>query len=243
MKTHPASTRNGLTLLEMMVVLVILLALSTLIIPVISWIGQRSQLVATRETCNRLREVLVNQYMPDMGELPRPRAALTTGMSATRQRGPQLVYLFVNPDTHEDGDTTNDFLTPTNMLSGRRWQGPYPLHSGSEYFVTDTDTSLTTGTNFTNRYGVGDATTCIGDPTIIDAWGNPIVIQEPDFNSNNITDEIDRQHTRLVSAGRNGIIDTPPDVLMPTVAQRVDDVVVFLFRHDEFGDAHLNMQP
>ncbi len=33
----------------------------------------------------------------------------------------------------------------------------------------------------------------------------------------------------------------PPDVLMPSRAQRVDDLVVFLFRHDEHGDDLLKL--
>ena len=234
------ASRRGLTLLEMLVVLVILLSLGTMIVPTLSWIGSRSQRFATQENLARLREMLVNQYLIDMGELPRPRLALTSGSGSTRVDHPQLVYLFVNPDTHEDGDATNDFFTPGNVLSGRRWQGPYVLHSGSEYFVTDTDTDLATGSNYTNRYGVGDATTRIGDPTVIDAWGNPIVIQEP---STAADDDIDRQHTRVVSPGPDGVLDTPPDELLPTRDQRGDDVMLFLFRHDEHNDEYLDMSP
>lgn len=236
-----ACPHRGLTLMELLVVLVILLSLSTLLIPTLSWIGERSQQIATLESLSRLRELLLNRYMLEMGELPRPRLALT-GPSGTRANHPQLVYLFVNPDTHEDGNPDNDFINSgTSVLSGRRWEGPYVTHPGLEYYVTDTDSSLTTGTNFTNRYGVGDITTRVGDPTVTDAWGHPLVIQEPDADGNGTTDAIERQHTRIVSAGRNGIIDTPPDVLMPSRNQRVDDLVVYLFRHDEHGDDLLKL--
>jgi type II secretory pathway pseudopilin PulG len=235
--------RAGLTLLELLVVLVILLALGTLLVPQLSWVGNQSQQIATRESMIRLREMLMNQYIPHMGELPRPRAELTNGGSATRQNHPQLVYLFVNPDYHENGIDGDDWTGPETFLSGRAWQGPYPLHTGMEYFVTDTDTDLATGTNFTDRYGLGNETTRVGDPTVIDAWGNPIVIQEPNANlvSGDPPTEIERRHTRLVSAGRDGILTTPPDALMPTVAERGDDIVLFLFRHDEFGDEFLTM--
>lgn len=233
--------RRGLTLLELLIVLVILVALGTILVPTLSWISDNSQRFSTYENLIRLRELLMNKYYQDMGELPRPRAALTTGGSASRVNHPQLVYLFVNPDTHEDGDPSNDFLTPTNALSGRRWQGPYIMHSGSEYYVTDTDSDSSTGTNFTSRYGVGNATTRVGDPTLIDAWGGPIVIQVPDLDENGVTSTIEKQHARVVSAGRNGILETPPDVLMPTLAQRGDDIVIFLSRHDEYGDQHLEM--
>ncbi len=232
------SPRAGLTLLELLVVLVILLALGTLLIPTLGWMGNQSQQVATRESMLRLRELLVNQYIPDMGELPRPRLELTTGGTSGRMNHPQLVYLFVNPDFHENGNPADDFSGPTTMLSGRRWQGPYPLHTGMKYFVTHTTENPT---GFTNRYGMGDPVTRVGDPTIIDAWGNPIVIQEPDLDGDGVISDIERRHTRLVSAGRNGRLETPPDVLMPTQEERGDDVVLFLFRHDEFGDEFLTL--
>lgn len=248
MKTQRKSPRDGLTLLELIVVLVILLALSTLLVPALSWVGQRSQAVATRDNLVRLREILINKYVVDMGDLPRPRTELTTGGSPTRLNHPQLVYLFVNPRTHENSSVVyDDLLADSNALGAQRWQGPYITHSGSEYFVTDTDSSLATGSNYTSRYGVGDYNTDPnlrnGDPTVIDAWGQPIVIQQPEVDvPNNITYQIARQHARLVSPGPNGRIDTPPDVLMPTLAERNDDLVLFLFRHDEHADAHLNLE-
>lgn len=240
---------RGLTLLELLVVLVILLAVGTMMIPMLSWMGERSQHIATRENLLRMRELLINKYYPDMGELPRPRLERTTTAGPNgepiRVNHPQLLYLFVNPDTHEDNQgLANDFLTSTgNMLSGRRWQGPYVTHSGSEYYVSDTDASLTTGTNYTSRYGTGDSTTRIGDPTVTDAWGNPLVIQEPDVDGNGTISQIERQHSRLVSAGKNGRVETPPDVLMPTSVERFDDLVIYLFRHDENEDDHLTLDP
>lgn len=243
--------RDGLTLLELLIVLVIMTALGTMLIPSLSWMGGRSQRLATQENLRRIRELLVNEYMIDMGELPRPRIDLTVGGTPIRLDHPQLVYLFVNPDTHEDGIPGNDFLVQGTILTGRRWQGPYAQHAGMEYFVTDNDTSLVTGTNFTIRYGVGDPISRIGDPTITDAWGHPIVIQEPivtgDVNGDGVVNDEDvrfaRLHARLVSAGRNGRVDTDPDVLMPNRGERGDDEVLFLFRHDEFSDAMLDLEP
>ena len=258
-RVQSPSLRSGLTLLELLIVLVILTALGTLLIPSLSWMGERSQRLATQENLRRIREMVVNEYEVDMGELPRPRPAVFAGGSATRVNHPQLVYLFVNPDTHEDGDAANDFLVEGTVLSGRRWNGPYVQHSGMEYFVTDADTSLATGTNYTNRYGVGDAATRVGDPTITDAWGHPIVFQQPDadtdddgaadtdMNGDGNTDDADldyaQLHTRLVSPGRNGRLETAPDALMPTLSERGDDEVVFLYRHDEFNDAMIDLEP
>lgn len=248
------SIRRGLTLLELLVVLVILLALSTLVIPTIGWLGERSQEVATLENLHRLRELLTNQYMVDMGgELPRPPAG-----DAVREPHPQMLFLFVNPDTY-GGDSWDDWGTsltqpnarPTTALSGRNWNGPYMQHSGSQYFVTDTSTDGS-GSGFTNRYGEGVVTDRNGDPTVVDAWSNPIVIQQPyieeieeELDGLNLSDsqkaEFARRHARLVSAGRDGIINTPPGVAMPTKEQRNDDLVLFLFRHDDYGDELLEL--
>ncbi len=250
---------GGLTLLELLIVLVILTALGTILVPSLTWMGDRSQRLATQENLRRLREIVVNEYQVDMGDLPRPRADLFGGGAANRANHPQLVYLFVNPDTHEDGNAANDFRVEGTVLSGRRWQGPYLQHSGLEYFVTDSDASLATGTNFTSRYGLGSESTRIGDPTVTDAWGHPIVFQEPDAdadddgaadvdtNGDGATDNADlryaRMHIRLVSAGRNGRLETDPDLLMPTLSERGDDEVIFLYRHDEFNDAMLDLEP
>ncbi|MEO1525750.1 MAG: prepilin-type N-terminal cleavage/methylation domain-containing protein [Planctomycetota bacterium] len=252
-------SRRGLTLLELLLVLVILTALGTMLIPSLSWMGERSQRLATQENLRRLREVIVNQYEVDMGSLPRPRSDLFSGGAPTRMNHPQLVYLFVNPDTHEDGDPSNDFNIEGTVLVGRRWQGPYLQHAGLEYYANDVDGSLATGTNFTVRYGVGNETTRVGDPAVTDAWGHPIVIQEPDadtdddgiadvdLNGDSATNEADlefaRLHTRLVSAGRDGRLQTDPDLPMPNLAERADDEIVFLYRHDEFSDAMLDLEP
>ncbi|MEM0926258.1 MAG: type II secretion system protein, partial [Planctomycetota bacterium] len=167
-------------MLELLVVLVIMTALGTMLIPSLSWMGERSQRLATQENLRRLREVLVNEYQVDMGDLPRPRLDQSSA-AVTRINHPQLAFLFVHPDTFDNGIPQDDFRQPagTTLLSGRIWNGPYVQHSGMEYYATDADNDPSTGTNFTTRYGIGDESTRIGDPAITDAWGHPIVIQEP----------------------------------------------------------------
>jgi len=245
--------RRGLTLLELLVVLAILISLATIVVPVVSNFGRQSQQVATRENLLRLQELLVNQYMADMksasgsGELPRPNLAKFP--SSTRKNHPQLRYLFVNPDTEDVSQAAG-----TTLLSPRQWKGPYVRHAGARYVLDAVG-------HFTEAYGVGDVwntatppvLTTSGDPTVLDAWGRPIVIQEPNTTSTPYApDAVDKTYARLVSAGPNGIIDTPETVRMPTNKvnadgsypedSRGDDIVIFLFRHDEYGNESLKLE-
>lgn len=40
---------------------------------------------------------------------------------------------------------------------------------------------------------------------------------------------------RLVSAGPDGVINTPENVAMPTTTERGDDIILFLFHDDPYG--------
>lgn len=238
--------RRGLTLLELLVVLTILIALATIVVPVISTFGRKSQDVATRENLLRLQDLLVNQYWPDMGELPRPKNL--TGPPVRLDR-PQLRYLFVNPDTEDTSKTTG-----ATLLSTRRWNGPYVRHTGARYQIDNSsDTVVKWPRGFIADYGLGDDTGIQGDPAILDAWGRPIVIQVPSTGASD-----DWKYARLVSAGPDGVIETQVNVRMPddsplptyaaggsleTYTGRGDDILIFLFRHDEFGPDFLKLEP
>lgn len=240
---------RGLTLLELLIVMTILVALGTLVIPTMGYLGRRSQSLAARENLYRLQELIVNRYWAEMGELPRPavddQGAVIDppGGGDVRVDHPQLRYLFVNPDRAADANDPFPFERSPRLLSGRTWQGPYLSHSGARYQITD-DESEGTGNGFTRRYGE------TGDPTVLDAWGRPIVLQLPqgipgDFPDGMTETEqrrIRRLHTRLVSAGPSGRLHTPPDVLMPSENERGDDVVLFLFRYDEQGPDFLTLE-
>ncbi len=239
-----STIHRGLTLLELLIVMTILVALGTIIVPTMGYLGRRSQSLAARENLYRLQDLIVNRYWSDMGELPRPAVDVDGNViEPDRLDHPQLRYLFVNPDRAADTNDPFIYQKSVNMLSGRTWQGPYLSHTGARYTVTDTGTDGS-GTGFTDRYGLDD------DPAVLDAWGRPIVLQLPDQNADDLPnelgefteDQIRRLHARLVSAGPNGRIETPTNVLMPEADQRGDDIVVFLFRHDEYGPDFLNLE-
>lgn len=178
--------------------------------------GETAQCRATKVSLQRLREVIMgtpeqpgywqDMYLMDVSRpFPQPSLALT--FIPPRQDHPQLRYLVVNPFT-ETGTKQYDPNTR------RGWRGPYIAFPGGSYLVN-------TATAFINVYGE------TGDPALLDGWGHPIVIQEPTVG----TPEEQLRYTRLVSAGPNGILDTPATELMPAdlgKAECADDLVVFL---------------
>lgn len=97
----------------------------------------------------------------------------------------------------------------------------------------------------TSDYGL------VGEYALADPWGNPYLLQVPEkaaFPSGGWpTQEVDRkfalrrwQYARLVSAGPDGVLDTPRDLCAgrekESLAKRGDDLVLFLFRTDVFED-------
>ena len=248
--------RRGLTLLELLIVLVILVALAGLVVPTFSWVGRQSQFVATQESLQRLQELLVNRYIPDMGGNgyidttdsggTNPYAGSYLGNMVanlpsagavgypTRGYHPQLRYLFVNPDSSGSSETML-WTNGATLLTPRHWQGPYVQNTSAVYKVGSGTTTppgpiqpgIVSGT-FSTVYGQDL------DPTVTDAWGNPIVIQVP-TGTDPTTGEPGVNFARLVSAGPNGVIDTPETTTMPTPAQRVDDAILFLFHADPYA--------
>lgn len=173
--------RSGLTLLELVVVLMITVALAGVMVPLVTDSATEAREKAAEASLTALRDVVAN-YWIDSGalkRLPRPNLMVTP----TRQDAPQLVFLFANPDHYPDATFTFD---PTYRVG---WRGPYLREATGIYTV---------GGTFTTRYGES------GDAAVVDPWGNPIVIQNPGPIA------VGLQDVRLVSAGPNGVIDISP---------------------------------
>lgn len=118
----------------------------------------------------------------------------------------QLKSLYVNPNPGQLYDP----------VTRRGWRGPYLLspQNAPSYAVVPSH-------GFTSLYGQD------GDPAPLDGWGRPIVLQQPILIGGVISPS-DLQDARLVSAGPNGVIDTPHGVAVPTAAQISDDLVIRL---------------
>lgn len=179
----PRGRWRGLTLAELLVVLAILAVVGGLVIPAAGrYVGQSREDV-TRQSLFRLRDTIVQTYWQDSDRLlPGP---LDLAGPPAREDHPQLRYLFVNPAT-EDASVTYD------PAYRRGWRGPYLIGlPGAHYTVVP-------AAGFSQLYGL------TGDPAVPDAWGRPIVIQNP----GRLLDG--RRDVRLVSAGPDGILTIPP---------------------------------
>lgn len=211
------SCRRGLTLFELLVVLGILLVLGTLVVPAVNGHLGRSREDITWQSMRRVRDVIMGTYFDDMGQqVPRPG---TPGIAAGRVNHPQLGYLFVNPAYYEDENAlTEPYDASYDPVARLGWRGPYLLHEGEGFSYR---VELARG--FSELYGLD------GDPAVLDGWGNPIVLQEPDANNDGAIDLDEQRHVRLVSAGPDGILNTDPNALLPVgTGDRGDDLVLFL---------------
>jgi prepilin-type N-terminal cleavage/methylation domain-containing protein len=200
--------RHGLTLMELLVVLVILAAIAGIVVAVVPNSSDDARVQVTRTNMTQLQAVILGGFKADMTEdirrsqptyqvLPRPGYfALNNSIppNGPRPNKPQLRYLFRNPGPF--GITMTQGLAETNSPSfdpatGHGWRGPYILPGIGKYPEPD-------AVNFTTDYGEKD------DPTVLDGWGHPIVIIE-----NALTGTAE-----LRSAGKDGILGNADDIVL-----------------------------
>ncbi|MEM6473214.1 MAG: hypothetical protein AAF802_26875 [Planctomycetota bacterium] len=214
---------RGFTVMELLLTLSVLSAVSIVVIP--NLIGRQNQaaIETTRRSLETIRRVIVSDYRGDVHErLPYP-------VVGTRIQHPQLKYLFHNPEAELAGGSNSLALSlqwSYDGQSGRGWAGPYLDHSSTATVSYRVDATR----GFLQAYGEDpDVATGLDDPAPSDAWGNPIILQQPAVVSGGgVHSAINIVHARLVSAGPDGEIDTPLNVLNPTAQELDDDLVVYL---------------
>ena len=200
-----APLRRAFTLSELLVVILIIAGLSTLVLPQLAGKRMSAQVTVTKASLVQLRQIVLDDYRDDaFAQLPFP-------IDATRVKHPQLAYLYVNPETFVEGGAAGTTESSYDTIVMRGWNGPYALNSGT--YVADVDRG------FSTHYGRS------GDPAPLDAWGNPIVLQQPiateaGFSATSLS------AARLVSAGPDGVIDTPLVKTSLTLADVNDDIVL-----------------
>lgn len=198
------------TLAEIVIVLVVLVGLASIITPLVSQSIDNSRARSTALSLLNVREAIMGSngqpgYWHHLGEYPRPGSN-----DVGRHDNPQLHFLFVQPDPSDD----------YSPATGLGWNGPYLQAATGTYALDAT-------ANFDDRYGEED------DRAMLDAWGNPIVLQ---LWEDGADDEEEQAFARLISAGPNGKLDT--DALdqestdMPTTN---DDLVIYLQHSDSLN--------
>ena len=198
--------RRAMTLLELMVVLMILIAVAAIVIPSFSDIkvatptGERKSPteVATEATMLTVREAITGQEGV-IETLSHCKDAMPISVD-------ELVQEKAPPRVAERNPELIDY-DPVNRIG---WRGPYVSPTGRGQ---------------------------MGEPTIVDGWGNPLQMQA-DFDKDGTVDATESKFMRVVSAGPNGEIETPDDVenMKPgehtngelTLSECGDDLVMFL---------------
>jgi type II secretory pathway pseudopilin PulG len=180
--------RSGLTLVELLIVMVILIALGGLLLPMISGTTQDAKATATQANLQSLATTIARYRTDNNGQVPFPGPL---GVSQGRPPVPQLRYLFVNPGTAVTDPTSETAAPSYNPFSKLGWNGPYVLGGIGTY--PNPSTPQVAAQGFTTEFGNS------GDPCVMDGWLNPIVLVR-------FTDASGITHAWLQSAGPNGVL-------------------------------------
>ncbi|WP_152555699.1 hypothetical protein [Methylomarinum vadi] len=249
--------QSGMTLMELTVVLLILIALAGLAIPYVGGTGRMAMCQATDATMLAVKEAIMGGasgpgfYGDLLGEYPRDRY-FTTGYN--------LHYLFNrdnglddDSDTH-NSDTINfdgvfdadEEWRDYNPRTGVGWRGPY-LMSGQipNSGIDSSFASLATQIYDPATNTSGKVHAIINDSLnaqAMDAWNRPIVLQVP-YNA--VTGKYELEYARLVSAGPGAGIapgDAKIDTAIhnnPNASDRGDDRVLYLRMPDPYANGNI----
>lgn len=181
---HAASTgpqaMRGATLIELLIAIVVVAALAGLVFRAIGYAPHDARTQMTRVTLNSCRNAIVGSASAG--------AVLSAGYLADMGAVPtQVADLLRLPAGAAAFDPATGF----------GWRGPYLLVNGAVF-----EPDPVKGFGF--QYG------SLNDPAVKDGWDRPIVLQIP-HPDNSPTNESadDRRHARLISAGPDGILQTP----------------------------------
>ncbi len=235
---------KGVTLLELTVVLLILVALAGVTVPYVAGTGQMARCQATDATLLAVKQAIMGGaggpgfYGDLLGQYPAgsKQNASYTGNDIN------LTYLLTQPAA---------WAKKYNPKTGVGWREPYvqngripPTGLDDISFNPTNAFDSTNSATFNNKVHESVTTT----PQIMDAWNRPIVLQVPckKASTNAPTCTLQYDYARLVSAGPGfGIkpgdakIDTSIvyDVTVtsvPDASDRGDDRVLYLQRPDPY---------
>ena len=235
-----AKIRLGMTLAELVVVLVILVATAGLVVPLLSGVRGDARYSTTRASMQTLKNAIA-AYALDMKGVATYNAQFV--MSNTTGVPNSLQDLIVQPQSGTSPGTAVQSFNPLTRLG---WRGPY-LAGWTGTFTANLDQSF---------YPTNSAYGLLGGPAQLDGWGNPIVLQWPtasavvaDYPGTAQASQfgIQAQYVRLVSAGPATVVGnqdvykivTSNTLLMPTdlypvATYRGNNLVVFLSVPDPY---------
>ena len=224
---HIKALQNGMTLIELTVVFVILVAMAGLAMPAIRGTHDMAMCQATDATLQAVKQAIMGgaagtgYYADTLGEYPKTTQGLTTADYS-------LDYLFNTPG----------HWNKYNPKTGVGWRGPYL--QGGGLLGTERAAALH------NSFGAYDAATNPDGKAhidhrvttitqVFDAWGRPIILQIP-YDTATTHPTPQPEYARLVSAGPTlslAVIDTKIQYdssvdPLPNAADRKNDRVLYL---------------
>lgn len=174
--------RSGLTLVELMIVLIVLVALAGILTPLVSTTIEDSAEGTTRASLVAVRDAVMRQWL-DTKYVSLPGSGGAPPTIASEAERFQVRWLFDSPVS---GSPVSDFDPDTRV----GWNGPYLAQFTGRYTIDATR-------NLVATYGAAN------DPAILDSFtGTPVVIQVVGSSS--------PYDIRVVSAGLDGVIDIDP---------------------------------
>lgn len=236
--------QRGMTLLELSVVLLVLIALAGLAVPYVASTGQMTMCQATDATMQTVKEAIMGgaggagYYVDTLGTYPADRGDTDYN----------LRYLFVAGDGHSS-DAVSDWPA-FNPQTGVGWRGPY-LMNGGAIDSAHVDGNAANGELDASYSQVFDPATnpsgkvhanikTATDAQVFDAWRRPIILQIPYYDDDGEGPHEAQYHpdyARLVSAGPgsglapgDAYINTP--ITEQNAASRGYDRVLFLANPD-----------
>lgn len=205
MATSTARDSRGFSFVELMVVVVVMATLLGVVITSAGDMTEEGRKTATLASMQAIRDAIVGgganltsgkSFLRDVGRLPSNTCTPPTPPAPGDLRWSLAELIEKGP---EPGMTTYDPVTR------RGWRGPYVSSTRATFGALALDATWA-------AYGTAQ------DWAVLDGWGNPIVLQIPDFEPGIDTLE-ERRFVRLVSAGGDGRIDTPRTGATVTSAQ------------------------
>jgi prepilin-type N-terminal cleavage/methylation domain-containing protein len=223
--------QQGMTLIELSVVLLILIALAGLTVPYVGGIGSTASCQTTDATMQAVKEAIMGGtagagfYGDTLGYYPKATKSTAADYN--------LTYLFSAPT-----DSSWGGMVSFNAKTTVGWRGPY-LQSGGAAIPAGLETSFVdvfdAATNLAGKVHLA----INAGSQVMDAWHRPIILQVPYYGG-----VYHPEYARLVSAGPGTGIE-PGDAAIDTTIQtqdasdRGDDRVLFLKTPDPLAGGNI----